>query len=49
MHRLTWAICGLILGTWLVSAFAQPALEAQKKLQGDMDGNKGGTRWQSSR
>jgi uncharacterized protein (TIGR03067 family) len=34
MHRLTWAICGLILGTWLVSAFAQPALEAQKKLQG---------------
>jgi uncharacterized protein (TIGR03067 family) len=34
MHRLTWAICGLILGTWLVSAFAQPAAEAQKKLQG---------------
>jgi hypothetical protein len=34
MHRLTSAMCRLILGTWLVPAFAQPAEEAQKKLQG---------------
>ena len=34
MHRLTSAMCWLILGTWLVPAFAQPAEEAQKKLQG---------------
>jgi uncharacterized protein (TIGR03067 family) len=34
MHGLTLAICWLILGTWLVPAFAQPAEEAQKKLQG---------------
>jgi hypothetical protein len=34
MHRLTSAMCWLILGAWLVPAFAQPAEEAQKKLQG---------------
>ena len=34
MRRMTWALCGLILGTGLVPAFAQPAEEAQKKLQG---------------
>ena len=34
MHRLTSAMCWLILGTWLVPAFAQPTEEAQKKLQG---------------
>jgi uncharacterized protein (TIGR03067 family) len=34
MHRLTSAKCWLILGTGLVPAFAQPAEEAQKKLQG---------------
>jgi uncharacterized protein (TIGR03067 family) len=35
MHRLTSAMCGLILlGTGLVLAFAQPAEEAQKQLQG---------------
>ena len=33
MRRLTSAMCLLILGTWLASAFAQPAEEAQKKLQ----------------
>jgi uncharacterized protein (TIGR03067 family) len=34
MPRLTSAMCWLILGAWLVPAFAQPAEEAQKKLQG---------------
>ena len=34
MHRLTSTMCWLILGTWLVPAFAQAAEEAQKKLQG---------------
>ena len=34
MHRLTSALCGLILGTALAPAFAQPAEEAQRKLQG---------------
>jgi uncharacterized protein (TIGR03067 family) len=34
MHQLTSAMCWLILGTWLVPAFAQPAEEALKKLQG---------------
>src|SRR5947207_2035990 len=34
MHQLTSSMCWLILGTWLVPAFAQPAAEAQKKLQG---------------
>ena len=34
MHRLTSAICWLILGTGLVLAFAQPGEEARKKLQG---------------
>ena len=34
MHRLTSAMCGLMLGTGLVSAFAPPAEEADKKLQG---------------
>ena len=33
MHRLTSAMCWLILGTGLVLAFAQPA-EEDKKLQG---------------
>ena len=34
MHRLTSAMCWLILGTGLVLAFAQPAEDAQKSLQG---------------
>jgi uncharacterized protein (TIGR03067 family) len=34
MHWLTWAMCWLILGTGLVPAFAQPAKEAYKHLQG---------------
>ena len=34
MHRLTSVMCCLILGSWLVPAFAWPAEEAQKKLQG---------------
>jgi uncharacterized protein (TIGR03067 family) len=34
MYRLTVAICCLILGTGLVPAFAQPAEEASKLLQG---------------
>ena len=35
MHRLISAICaGVILGTGLVLAFAQPADDAQQKLQG---------------
>jgi uncharacterized protein (TIGR03067 family) len=33
MQRFFSAMCCLILGSWLVPAFAQPA-EAQKKLQG---------------
>jgi uncharacterized protein (TIGR03067 family) len=34
MHRLTSVMCWLILGTGLVPPFAQPAEEAQNKLQG---------------
>ena len=34
MHRLTSAMCWLILGAGLVPAFAQPAEEARKTLQG---------------
>ncbi len=34
MHRLIVAICSLILGTGPVAAFAQPAGETQKKLEG---------------
>ena len=34
MHRLTSAMCWLILGTGLVLAFAQLAEDAQKTLQG---------------
>ena len=34
MHRLTSAMCWLILGTGLVRAFAQPGEEAYKNLQG---------------
>ena len=34
MHRLTLVMCGLILGTGLVAAFAQPIDEAHKKLLG---------------
>ena len=34
MHRLTSAMCWLILGTGLVLAVAQPAEDAQKHLQG---------------
>jgi hypothetical protein len=49
MHRLTLAMCWLILGTWLVPAVAQPTEDAEKKLQGACTGNAGGTRRQSSR
>jgi uncharacterized protein (TIGR03067 family) len=34
MRWMPWALCWLILGTGLVPAFADPAEEAQKKLQG---------------
>ena len=34
MRRMTWAMCWPILGTGLVPAFAHPAEEAQKKMQG---------------
>jgi len=34
VHRLTSAMCGLILGTGIVAAFAQPIDEAHKKLLG---------------
>ena len=34
MQRAIAAICLLILGSWFVPVFAQPAEEAQKKLQG---------------
>jgi uncharacterized protein (TIGR03067 family) len=34
MHRLTSAMCCLILGTGLAFAFAQPAEDTQKQLQG---------------
>jgi uncharacterized protein (TIGR03067 family) len=34
MHRLTWAMCSLILGTGLVIACAQRAEAAQNELQG---------------
>ena len=40
MRRMTWAMCWLILGTRLVPAFAQPAEEAQKKLQGTWEATK---------
>ena len=40
MHGLTAAFFWLILGTWLVPAFAQPAEEAQKKLQGNWTATK---------
>jgi uncharacterized protein (TIGR03067 family) len=34
MHRMTWAMCWLILGTVLLPAFAQPAEQGQQQLQG---------------
>ena len=34
MHRMIWAMCGLLFGAALVPAFAQQAEEAQKNLQG---------------
>jgi uncharacterized protein (TIGR03067 family) len=34
MYRLISPMCWLILAIWLVPAYAQPAEEAQKKLQG---------------
>jgi uncharacterized protein (TIGR03067 family) len=34
MHRLIAALCWLVLGTGLVLAFAQPAEDPQKQLQG---------------
>ena len=34
MHRLTAVFFWLMLGSWLVPAFAQPAEEAMKNLQG---------------
>jgi uncharacterized protein (TIGR03067 family) len=40
MRRMTWVMCWLILGTGLVPAFAQPAEEAQKKLQGTWSATK---------
>jgi uncharacterized protein (TIGR03067 family) len=40
MHGITWAMCGLIFGMGLVPAFAQPAEEAQNKLQGSWTATK---------
>jgi uncharacterized protein (TIGR03067 family) len=40
MHWLTSAMCWLILGSWLIPAFAQAAEEAQKKLQGSWTATK---------
>jgi uncharacterized protein (TIGR03067 family) len=40
MQRFFSAMCWLILGSWLVPAFAQPAQEAQKKLQGSWTATK---------
>jgi uncharacterized protein (TIGR03067 family) len=34
MHRLTALLCWLMVGAWLVPAFAQPAAEAQKRVKG---------------
>ena len=34
MHRMIWAMCGLLLGTGLVPAFAQQAEKAQKNPKG---------------
>jgi uncharacterized protein (TIGR03067 family) len=34
MRGITWAMCWLIFGMGIVFAFAQPAEETQKKLQG---------------
>lgn len=34
MRRIIWTVCWLIIGMGLAPAFAQPAAEAQKKLQG---------------
>lgn len=34
MRRMIWAMCGVLLGTGFVPAFAQQAEEARKKLQG---------------
>ena len=34
MRQMTWAMCWLIFGTGLAPAFAQPADEARKELQG---------------
>ena len=34
MRRLIWSMCGLVLGTGPVPAFAQQAEEPRKKLQG---------------
>ena len=34
MRRMIWTMCGLLLGTGLVPAFAQQAEEALKNLQG---------------
>ena len=49
MHPVISMICWLVLGTWLLPAFAQPAEQAEKKLQGQLDRNKGGTRRQGGR
>jgi uncharacterized protein (TIGR03067 family) len=40
MRGITWAMCWLIIGMGLGPAFAQPAEEAQKKLQGTWSATK---------
>jgi uncharacterized protein (TIGR03067 family) len=40
MRGITWAMCWLVFGMGLVPAFAQPAEEAQKKLQGTWSATK---------
>jgi uncharacterized protein (TIGR03067 family) len=40
MHGITWAMCWLIFGMGLLPTFAQPAEEAQKKLQGSWTATK---------
>ena len=34
MHPVISMICWLVLGTWLLPAFAHPAEQAEKKLRG---------------
>jgi hypothetical protein len=41
MRPLLSLVCCVVLGTWLLPAFVQPAEQAQKKLQGAWIATKG--------